>query len=115
MWFNTISPGFLILLNFLQFRVVLQSCSKATGMMKVTGQGVFRMPCDGYKSLLLGWFLWLPQKPPKGAAVWIEKYSFKMPHLPVTYHPWITDMAIKAYQVRACLRKGLSRTSTHMQ
>lgn len=42
-------PGFLILLNFLQFRVVLQSSSKARGMMKVTAQGVSRMLRDGYK------------------------------------------------------------------
>lgn len=67
----------------------------------------------GKKSLLLGWFLWLPQKPPKGTAAGFERGGFKMPHLPVTYHPWITDMAIKAYQVSACLRKGLSHTSTH--
>lgn len=69
----------------------------------------------GKKSLLLGWFLRLPQKPPKGAAAWIERCSFKMPSVPVTYHPWITDMAVKAYLVSACLRKGLTHTSTHMR
>lgn len=49
MWFNITSPGFLILLNILQFRVVLQSCLKARGVMKVTAQGVSRMLPDGYK------------------------------------------------------------------
>lgn len=27
---------------------------------------------------------------------------------------WIADMAIKDYEVSACLRKGLSHSSTHM-
>lgn len=52
-------------------------------------------------------------KPPKGAAEWMERFSFKMPRFPVTHHLWVTDMVITAHQVSACLRRGLSHTSTH--
>lgn len=62
----------------------------------------------GTKSLLPSWLLWRPQKPPRGASEWMERCSFKMPHLPGTHHPWVTDRVITAHQVSACLRKALS-------
>lgn len=37
-----------------------------------------------------------------------------MPHFLVTCYLWIADMAIKDYEVSACLRKGLSHPSTHV-
>lgn len=68
---------------------------------------------DGYKISASGLAPEAASETPEGAAARIERCSFKTPHLPVAYPPWITDMAIKAYQVSACLRKGLSHVSTH--
>lgn len=111
MWSSGTSPGFLVLHNFLQFRVVLQSSLKARGMLKVPAQGVSRVLCCGYK-ITASWLD--PRNPPKGAAERKKRCSFKMPHLPGTHHHlWVTDMVITAYQVSACLRKALSHTSTH--
>lgn len=85
-------------------------------MLKVTAQGVSRVFCGGYK-ITASWPapVGAPEIPQRRSRVDVrERCSSKMPHLPVTHDPWITDMLITAYQVSACLRKGLSPTSTHM-
>lgn len=54
-----------------------------------------------------------PEIPQRCSRVDGEVQFQNAQNIPAVHYPWVTDMVITAYQISACLRKGLSHTSTH--